>query len=132
MLDLPPDIVDDALCDPFESFFVSQHVHDSCRAEGVPSSNDVFGVYSVLPGCPVNPFKTMGTGSFVALLSHVLRSDLFTLARVDDVNDLVSFLDFRYAQVQLPSSEFLINSFVVVRTCIPRIVYYCQFLYLGP
>lgn len=131
MLDLPPDVVDDALRYPFESFLVPQHVHDSCCAEGVSSSNDVFGVYSVLPSCPVNSFKTMGTGSFVALLSHVLRGDLFTIARVDDVDELVSFFDLRYTQVKLPSSEFLVNSFVVVRTCIPRIVYYCQYLCLN-
>jgi hypothetical protein len=131
MLDLPPDIVDDALRYPFESFLVPQHVHDSSRAEGVSSSNHVFGVYSVLPGRPVDSFKTMSTGGFVALLSHVLRGDLFTLARVDDVNELVSFFNLCYAQVQLPSSEFLINSFVVVRTCVPRVVYYCQYLCLN-
>ena len=93
MLDLPPDVVDDALCDPFESFWVSQHVYDGRRTERVPSSNDVFSVYSTLPVRPVDTFKTVSTGSFVALLPHVFRDDFFAFARVNYIHNFVSFLD---------------------------------------
>lgn len=118
----PPDVVDDALCHPFESFLVSQHVHNSRGAERMASSNNILSIHSTFPSRPVYILQTMSTGSLVSLSTHVLLVDFFTVAGVYRVDDLVCFFDLSQTEIKLSAAEFTINSLVIVRTCIPGVV----------
>lgn len=127
-INLPPNIVNNALRYPIESLFMPQHIRHCGRAKRMTSSNSVIHLDSPLPRCPVNSFEAVATCCFIVLATKVLCRNIGTLSIVDSLNNLVSFFDLGKSEVNLSTTELAIDPLLILRTRVPWIPYLCQFV----